>query len=141
MYLYFLGNILQCDIKALMSTVNGSLMGKLCGVEGKSEGCGTHIVKDLEALVLKTIKESGDFCRAEMVVDAVYNVVGFYEKQGFRKNGPLAEKLQPRIKKIVAEPETLLHGEFDLNFHFLTFFFLSYYVTKQGKLTEYQNTD
>ena len=124
MYLYFLGTILQCDIKAMMSTVNGSLMGKLCGVGGKSEGCGTHIVKDLEALVLKAIKESGVFCRAEMVVHAIYDVVGFYEKQGFRKNGPylIAEKLQRMIKEIVAEPKTLPHGEFDLNFQFLTLF-------------------
>ena len=127
MYLYFLGTILQCEIKVLRSTVNGSLMGKLCGVGGKSEGCGTHIVKDLEALVLKTIKESGDFCRAEMVAHAILDVVGFYEKQGFRKNGPLAGKLQPMIKEIVAEPKTLLHGEFDLNFQFLTLFFLSFF--------------
>ena len=111
-----------------MSTVNGSLMGKLCGVGEKSEGCGTHIVKDLEALVLKTIKESGHFCRAEMVVHAIVDVVGFYEKQGFRKNGPLAERLQPMIKEIVAEPKTLLHGEFDLNFQFLTLFFPLFFV-------------
>ena len=65
MYLYFLGTILQCEIKVLRSTVNGSLMGKLCGVGGKSEGCGTHIVKDLEALVLKTIMESGYFCTTQ----------------------------------------------------------------------------
>ena len=33
-----------------------------------------------------------------MVVQAIVDVVGFYEKLKFRKNGPLAGKLQPMIK-------------------------------------------
>ena len=44
MCFYFLGAILQCEIKILMSIINGVHMGQLLGYP-KMEGCGTVIMK------------------------------------------------------------------------------------------------
>ena len=69
-------------------------------IEGNPEGCGTAMLKDLEALVLESMK-NGVFHQGEIILDAIHNVVGFYEKCGFKKNGQLDhDGLQPMIKKI-----------------------------------------
>ena len=52
--------ILQCKVEILRSIIGGKDMGRLLGnkdgkkkMEGNPEGCGTAMMKDLEALVLK----------------------------------------------------------------------------------------
>ena len=56
-------------------------------------------LKDLEDMVIKLSYETG-YCRAELVLEAVTNSIGFYEKCGFKKIGPITRKLQPMIKEI-----------------------------------------
>ena len=57
--------------------------------------------KDLEALVFKTMTmNESAYVRAEMVLESIQNVTTFYEKCGFKKNGPLLGELQPMIKEI-----------------------------------------
>jgi hypothetical protein len=59
-------------------------------------------IEDLEALVFKTMTmNESRYVRAEMVLTALQNVVGFYDKRGFKENGPLLRgKLQPMIKVV-----------------------------------------
>ena len=68
-------------------------------IEGNPEGCGTAMMKDLEALVLKTMK-NGVFHRGEIVLEAIENVVKFYEKCGFQTKGQPNGGLQLMIKEI-----------------------------------------
>ena len=68
---------------------------------GKPEGCGTAMMKDLEALVLE-FQKNRVFLRREILLDAIPDVVGFYETLKFRKNGQLNnDGLQPMIKEIL----------------------------------------
>ena len=109
------GTILQCKVDILRSIIDGTICDRLLlNKDGENarygspfvlaERCGSAILKDLETLVLKTINESGHYS-GEMVLDAIDNVcnccqVGFYEKLGFKKNGPKKDELQSMIKKI-----------------------------------------